>query len=444
MKSRLLAILCAGLFAATATMAQRSTLSARFDRTQAHQGRQAHTAKTNFHEDTPDVVYRDVWDVMNSTWDSISRDVFTYFLDGREQTGLFEPYNGSGYDPGSRTTFTYSTISGNGTREEQLFELWNGTSWDNYSRTILEYDAQGNETHYIYELWNGTGYDTTYASRSLWTYNGSNVPIEWIGQDWQQGTGFTNSDRETYSLNAAQEWDTLHYAAWDGTQWLPYGRFVDIVWHDFAGDWAERATSQTWNGNGYDDFERFSCTFGMHSSSTCIYEQWTAGWDTTGRSVQEIDLQGHSTLFESFEYQNGNYAQTSGQAAMYTYDGQGRTTELISQWWDTTGYVNSNRWTIPSFFVNRPEPIETTTIQLRLYPNPAVEEIFIEGEIKHNTRLTLTLYDLQGRKRMVSAMPYRSGTQCKVRLPEAISSGTYVYELHAGTQRATGKLILRR
>ena len=84
------------------------------------------------------------------------------------------------------------------------------------------------------------------------------------------------------------------------------------------------------------------------------------------------------------------------------------------------------------------------------YPNPSNPETIIRYHLPDNSEVTLTIYDILGRKIRVLIQRFQSAGKYSVRwngrddLGLAVSSGIYIYQLRADNFIETKKLILMR
>ncbi len=85
------------------------------------------------------------------------------------------------------------------------------------------------------------------------------------------------------------------------------------------------------------------------------------------------------------------------------------------------------------------------TPKLAIYPNPAVDEVYIEFILKQKDEVNIFVYDLQGRVvRNVNPQVYSSGSH-KVSLDcYDLSRGTYIVQLIAGNKKTTNKLVIMK
>ena len=100
-----------------------------------------------------------------------------------------------------------------------------------------------------------------------------------------------------------------------------------------------------------------------------------------------------------------------------------------------------------------PERLPTTTQLLANYPNLCNPETWIPFELSQDAALTITIYDVQGKQiqqlqlGQVTAERYIAADQAaywngKSETGEAVTSGTYFYQLRTGDYTETRKMVI--
>ena len=100
-----------------------------------------------------------------------------------------------------------------------------------------------------------------------------------------------------------------------------------------------------------------------------------------------------------------------------------------------------------------PERLPRTTQLLANYPNPFNPETWIPFELADDAAVTVTIYDVQGQRirqlqlGQVTAGRYVTADQTaywngKSETGEAVTSGTYFYQLRAGDYTGTRKMVI--
>lgn len=400
--------------------------------------------KSTHHTDTPTHMYEAHWNDTTAQWDSTARYTYTYFNDGKPKTEIKTRYTGPGtYQNDRRRTYTH-TLTGDTLRSTYVEDDWNGSTWTTAFRYTEEHDGQDNRILRLSETWNGTAFDTTTAYRWRVTYTGS-IPTEVIYQEWQFGFGYLNTLRDRYTLNAQNEVDSIFNYDYPANDWRLQLRTIDISWHDFANNQRSGYTEQIALNPGFENLYRYSRTYTTGDDHTTIREDWnlSAAWDTTWKFTHSYDQKGHEILAETFVWNNGTFDFLQGRQSLYTYDGQGRTTEYIFQLWDSTAYRNQLRRCWPDFFTGDKE-MQSGTLTIDVFPNPATETLSLKGAFARGKALNFSLYDLQGRRQLAIVTARQSGQHLQFRLPPTLANGTYTYRLISGNRHSSGRIVIQR
>lgn len=80
---------------------------------------------------------------------------------------------------------------------------------------------------------------------------------------------------------------------------------------------------------------------------------------------------------------------------------------------------------------------------LKVYPNPIVNEAYIDFEVENNTQVTIEVYDLSGRKVISNNVgTYQEGLHKASFSVEGLKSGTYIVKVQAGEKSSTAKVMV--
>jgi hypothetical protein len=170
------------------------------------------------------------WDVPSLSWGDIVRSNYSNNPNGTANVVINQSWDGSTWNDGSRSTFTYNASKQVLTT---ISETWIGM-WMNGSNHMNTYDASGYLTSSLTQLWDIVGNAWKNSIQTTYTnYPNGTVNFE-ITQTWDGISAWVNSGRSTYTYN--------------GT-----GRIlseVSEIW--VAGNW-QNSTKQinTYDGSGY-------------------------------------------------------------------------------------------------------------------------------------------------------------------------------------------------
>ena len=403
----------------------------------------ASALRTQFHYDLPQLAWEFDWNDSAQDWDSVGRHTWAYDVNGRNIYNLRELWNGAGWDPDRRVNTSHTQQNGGWVHTDTI-EEWNGSSWDPDTRWTTHFDSLGDHVLWHVESYNTGVWDTVGGGMNTYAYQ-NGILVDRISRQFDGNGVYTPFWRESRTIDGNNEVDTLTQWDWDlvGQQWIPTFRMVDISWYNQTRELADSALIQVYNA-GWLDYQKGTCTFGANFSSDCIMELWNgSSWDLEERLVEDRDVEDHTTNYESMEYVNGNWSMVWGYRNSFIYGPNGETYERTSQDWINGNWINDDRWVYQNFFVGVNEVVEELP-GLTIYPNPASTVLSFEFEAQPGKSVSVELYDLQGRRRLVQHTPRWQGGVVQVELPAVLPDGVYLYRLQVGDQASQGKVMVRK
>ncbi|QEC68773.1 T9SS type A sorting domain-containing protein [Panacibacter ginsenosidivorans] len=180
------------------------------------------------------------WNKNNSTWKNVSRSTYTYdgsfkiltitidlWLSNTWQTSAISTYsyNTNGYVDSiltqsaliilqntSLVTYTYNSDN---TPSVVLNQTWDGVSaWVNASRTTYTYNGDKTVHQTVIETWSGSAWEN--EERITYTYNGSAKVLTETTENWDTGTStWVNSELTTNTYNGNGDLATALHQSWN-------------------------------------------------------------------------------------------------------------------------------------------------------------------------------------------------------------------------------------
>jgi hypothetical protein len=150
----------------------------------------------------------DIW--LTNNWQTSSIATYSYNSNGYvdsilTQTAIIILQNSS------LTTYTYNSDN---TPNVVLSQLWNGVSWLNASRTTYAYNSDKTVNNSITEVWQTSVWVN--SSKITYTYNGSAKVLTETIATWDTGTStWVNSQLTTYTYNGSGNPATALHQTWD-------------------------------------------------------------------------------------------------------------------------------------------------------------------------------------------------------------------------------------
>ncbi len=382
------------------------------------------------HEDTPNSCLNLEWNRTNAVWDSSALDTYEYFPNGNRSRMLVSLYDLGAWEDGWDIYYTYN----NADQPISYHRLdWSGVAWDSVEKYLLEWDPQGNLTLQMHFTWNGSGWDSTSGDRYSYVYHNGNLIAEQIFESYHAlSHTWRPQERFVYHYNPQNERDTITYFYDNNGNWEPYERLVDVVYHNLQEDQFASYRYQEFTGT-WDDVARFHYTYSQFDSYVELAESYSGSWDSSYKSIVEMDAEGHQISEERFAYNNG-WEFFDGNKSHFTYDSWGRTLEEWTEYYADTAYENGSKRIYESFFVVGAPSAETIKTSLEIWPNPCSEALNIRPEFATPTTATISLYDLTGNLRWQSTQRMYNSTML-IQVPETLSSGSYLLEVTSPSAR---------
>jgi len=82
---------------------------------------------------------------------------------------------------------------------------------------------------------------------------------------------------------------------------------------------------------------------------------------------------------------------------------------------------------------------ELSADQLKVYPNPTKDIVFIQPGLKPNTSLTLLVYDISGRAFFRKTLVLKTGTEVQTVDLGTYAAGSYLLDIVAGTSGSSSR-----
>ncbi len=91
------------------------------------------------------------------------------------------------------------------------------------------------------------------------------------------------------------------------------------------------------------------------------------------------------------------------------------------------------------------EAYENKSVNVKSYPNPATESIYIEFELEHPASVRLIIYDLLGNKQAVLVDEFKDSGNYKIMWnTQNITNGIYIFKLAIDNSIETGRIIISK
>jgi hypothetical protein len=277
----------------------------------------------------------------------------------------------------TRTTTTYNAM--NTRAEETVLYTWNGVSWD--ETTKLDYFYDGLKLERVEETpWDMGDWAALPNKQTLYAYNGSDLPISAINQDWIGGV-------------------------WVNT----FGVFTD-----YNGN-ITTTTNRTWNTGTdmWDDTTRTTTTV-TGNVTVILEEEWNSGtvmWDEESRTTRTVDA-------------NGNITE-----AIYEEEPPA----------DRRALENATKVTFVWSVANNLSVSIEEIASIKVYPNPFKSKVTLSFQEPIKNNGGVKLYDVAG-KLLAEKKVNQGDVELSFKLP-FVAQGIYFIDVNADGIRGRYKVI---
>ncbi len=374
-------------------------------------------------------------------------------------------------------------------------------TWQDAERVLLVIDDAGRIVENIFQIYSNG--EWVNDDRFVFIYEGAGqYPSIIIWQDWdQQESDWVNLEREflTYD-NQGREIEVIT-EEWDEDEWIPFER-VELTYTD-DGRMLEVRGYYWW----FDEWDLDYRVLWVYDNGVLLrvdYDYWDGEeWFTESRTVYEYDEVGNNISQVYLWYDDFDDEWLSEIRYLYSYDNEGNQVESIFQYWDdewinlmrtTYGYDSRGNsieeiryfwggedWMFSTRISNQYDPNDNLEMRLiedwtgddwryverylfgdfdptyvavddglprrfelmQNYPNPFNPSTTIRFSIPEQSGVTLTIYDVLGRKIAVLIDDeLDAGTYEHVFDASHLASGLFLYQLRAGDRVETKRLML--
>lgn len=309
-------------------------------------------------------------------WIDFLRNSYEYDFNGNVLEMLVTTAWSGYWENAAKLSYSYNDDK----LSEVIVQLWENGAWKNDMKEVYNYN--GDVTTVLYWGWNGNNW----FSAELYTYTHSNSTIELIIQ-YMQGGAWQNDEKQIFTLDFDE-------------------RVVEIVEQDWV--------NNTWVN---DEQTIYNYEGGVFTSK--LIKDWNgSAWADECRYVYEHDDKGNAIQGECFSFAGNNWVYADGDIEIaYGYS------EMSNEYYG---------WHVDVEYVDLTAVGESVTVNFKVYPVPAENELFIQAEGLQKAEI----YSVTGQKLMES-------NQNRMDV-SALSKGVYLLKVYdqagvAETQRIVVK-----
>jgi hypothetical protein len=266
--------------------------------------------------------YMEVYDYNNSEYNLNYRYDYTYVLSNRIATEIFSYYNGTSFEPSSRTRYTYGA-----NYEIVNYDYWNydEEEWQEAYLDSVYFDAQGNQTKNVsYEYNSGSSsWELNWTEIRTYQYSANNEILSTTYSSLDGGMNLVPEYREVWTWTGGngpssgifQEWDS------DTEQWVNEARATNLTWFNFSDFLITAATLEFWDGSEWENIFQIEAAYFANGLEQFYIERF---WDGTAyvndyKTEQTIDANNQRTSFDVYNWNTDEWVLVFAQEFLNTY-----------------------------------------------------------------------------------------------------------------------------
>ena len=302
---------------------------------------------TYYYDESDYTLTEEITETFWDSWQNETRIAYEYDFNSNVLEMLCQEWDGDGWEDAMFVSYDYDSDGIN----EVVYQYYIDGSWVNFMKE--DYTYYGDQWTVLYWTWNGTNW----SSDELYTYTRDATTIELLIQ-YMEGGAWQNEAMEIYSLDFDENIVEIQYKEWDAE---------DVLWADVE------KTTYIYDGGVYTDQ---------------YVKSWDgATWNDEYHFAFDYDGIGNAKNGVCFAYDGNDWVPADGDIDMaYDYNA------------GTKSFYGSKVEMICVDLTNVDEKAQTAN--LKVYPVPAEDEIFIHAEGFQRAEI----YSLTGQKLMESTM----------------------------------------
>lgn len=420
-----------------------SSLSETFDGTNWNK-----SAKEELHYNAQGLLDTDAYYTWAAgAWSGLDKFTYTFDSRGNEITRLYQYLTDDkgNWINSEIDNFQFDTLNRN---IEWDYATWNYGGWQNYIQNIQTFDQFGNTKTQTTLYWTG-GSRWVNSSRISFQYASKTKLLSYLAEGWDQNQGlFYNKFQRIYSFDANDNTTRILVQYWINSQWQD-SIIGNYNYYQNDSGYSDISLLVNAAQKTLDTAQRF-ITFRDKAGndildSTDIYKG-PGDWQHSWVHRWSFDANNNTTLddYENWDINTGTWLSGTKFTASYNDFAQFKTYEnyqLTPSGWVpiTLEHFWYEDYTGPASV--RPEP---KTISSEVYPNPFTKSFTIEFHSEKNENITLLLYDVKGNL-ITRTTSNASAGENKITWDPGfpLPKGWYTYELIAGNEVSTGKLLAK-
>ncbi len=356
------------------------------------------------------------------------RSELSYNNDDKVTSRLEQEYTGGAWLNSAKTDYTYDAA---GHITEVLFSTWSGGSWENYYRELYTYDVSGKLTEHIVLDWTGTDWEND--SKIIYEYNGAGKCTTAIEQE---GVGNTWVNDERSLLTYGSDGRVSEYVEqnWTGTWENGYKYYFTYNDNGAVITYIE----QGWIAGAWENNVRRTHTYNGEQITLLLLESFDGtSWVNEVRANYVYNSSDVNTEIVLQEWNNGASSWENSAKILMAYNSYAQATEMAQLSWNPGEFWEANAGSVKYMMYyevyddGNGIAEQAAIAEMRVYPNPAKEQVHIAMPSIQASPVTFYVFDIQGRLCLQQSVAVFSGSTTLDISP--LPAGSYMLQVNART-----------
>lgn len=304
-------------------------------------------------------------------------------------------------DPDGQTRQLYS-YNNRGQETERIYQNLVGGQWINFSKETVAYVDEENPESFMSYEWNGSDWILIYGSRYEYTFAGNLVSTT-VTSDYTTEGGWVLVSRYTNEYEGGSTYPAAVVTElYSAGSWIKSSRTT----YEYSNNQLAAFYLYSWINGEWNLDSKMLYEFGANGSLVIEGYSWLGdAWIPSMRMTDTNDSHGNAILTKTEFYMNG-WMIFAGQQFELQYSGS-NVVQRITQVWSlfepgqegptTPGWKNSKKEIFSDFASLSVQEWTLADPIVKVYPNPARENIQIYVSNNRASVSSISLMDLSGR-----------------------------------------------
>ncbi len=340
------------------------------------------------------------WDNTNSVWINSYQDFYTFDLAGNRTNWLRQLGNGIGWEYSYQYSYYYDQ---NNNDTLQIRQNWNTGigSWENAFKISRTYDANNNVIYYSSYSWDNATNNWVNAVQQNYVYNAANSVTLRTTQRWDTlANVWFNTEKMVRVYDSNNYQTEIRFEQWDTVSgaWINNTSVLSI---NNANGNSTLVTSRNWDDSAAVWLNDNQWIYNWDANSNLLFSSflsWDIGlstWEGNYRYNYTFNTYNSKTEDLREDWNGSTWVNTFKN--VYIFDANNNLSERTSENWNIASNMwdNSTKYSYYWSQINVVDNMNTLDINnLKVYPNPVVDKLYIEGD--YNANLRVSIYTISG------------------------------------------------